>query len=47
VGAVLQERRLLGGCRIQAVAAHGRTVASACDDDGKGAAFLPRRGIPR
>jgi hypothetical protein len=36
VGAVLQERHRLGGCRIQAVAAHGRTVASTCDDDGKG-----------
>jgi hypothetical protein len=42
VSAVPQERCLLGGCRIQAVAAHGRTVASTCDDDGKGAAFLAR-----
>jgi len=42
VGAVLQERRLLSGCRVQAVAAHGRTVASTCDDKSDRRALLPR-----
>jgi hypothetical protein len=42
VGAVLQEGRLLSGCRVQAVAAHGRTVASMCDDERDRRALLPR-----
>jgi hypothetical protein len=46
VGAVLQERRLLSGCRVPAVAAHGRTVVSTCDDERtERCSFRLRRGV--